>query len=343
MRVEDLIDAIGAIDPVWVEEAENWKRAETRHISFRTMREKVRAGRKVLLPLAACLCLIVAGSAYGLFRSADYFSKDKGMSGGAAGSAADAGADGGMEESADSAADAGLPEAAAGGAAGQDAGEGMNAGASDPKEADGSPEAAAGGAADAGAPVQETDAASEAGAEETGEAVGTSEWGKETIAINEVEELCSTNIDMETPASVEYWLPEELAGYYGTDVLPEELPEGYGLVRIPAEGYVVGYDKDGRLLDDHILLEYEGEDGGAFTVSVRTTETGAITSFAADDLAVSGICGNEVTIGHYMEGTGETLTDGYLAVFEKKNVIFTVQSHGMGEEQFLAVLRGLQD
>ena len=128
MRVEDLIDAIGAIDPVWVEEAENWKRAETRHISFKTMREKVRAGRKVLLPLAACLCLIVAGSAYGLFRGADYFSKDKGMSGGAAGSAADAGADGGMEESADSAADAGLPEAAAG------------------------------GAADAGAPVQETDA-----------------------------------------------------------------------------------------------------------------------------------------------------------------------------------------
>ena len=222
MRVEDLIDAIGAIDPVWVEEAENWKRAETRHISFKTMREKVRAGRKVLLPLAACLCLIVAGSAYGLFRGADYFSKDKGMSGGAAGSAADAGADGGMEESADSAADAGLPEAAAG------------------------------GAADAGAPVQETDA----GAEETGEAVGTSEWGKETIAINEVEELCSANIDMETPASVEYWLPEELAGYYGTDVLPEELPEGYGLVRIPAEGYVVGYDKDGALLDDHILLEY---------------------------------------------------------------------------------------
>ena len=309
MRVEDLIDAIGAIDPVWVEEAENWKRAETRHISFKTMREKVRAGRKVLLPLAACLCLIVAGSAYGLFRGADYFSKDKGMSGGAAGSAADAGADGGMEESADSAADAGLPEAAAG------------------------------GAADAGAPVQETDA----GAEETGEAVGTSEWGKETIAINEVEELCSANIDMETPASVEYWLPEELAGYYGTDVLPEELPEGYGLVRIPAEGYVVGYDKDGALLDDHILLEYEGEEGGFFTVSVRTTETGAITSFAADDLAVSGICGNEVTIGHYMEGTGETLTDGYLAVFEKKNVIFTVQSHGMGEEQFLAVLRGLQD
>ena len=66
MRVEDLIDAIGAIDPVYVEEAENLVRVkESRPVSL-SLRERIRAGKKVLLPLAACLCLIAAGSAYGL-------------------------------------------------------------------------------------------------------------------------------------------------------------------------------------------------------------------------------------------------------------------------------------
>ena len=77
--------------------------------------------------------------------------------------------------------------------------------------------------------------------------------------------------------------------------------------------------------EDNILLTYEGAlDGGSFTISVRTTESGSITSFAADDLAVSQLGGNDVTIAHYMEGTSGNQTDGYLAVFEKKHVIFTV-------------------
>lgn len=260
MRVEDLIDAIGAIDPVYVEEAENLVRVkESRPVSL-SLRERIRAGKKVLLPLAACLCLIAAGSAYGLLWDDGMLRRDQGMPGAAAGA-------GGVEESADG-----------------------------------------------------------------------------RIVINEVEELCSVSIDRSEPASVQRLRPEELHTYFGVSVLPSELPEGYALTDVPKEGCEIGYDGDGRVSDDHILLTYEGaSDGGSFTISVRTTESGNITSFAADDLAVSQLGGNDVTIAHYMEGTDGSQTDGYLAVFEKKHVIFTVQSRGMEEDDVLLVLRGLQD
>ncbi|MCI8390060.1 MAG: DUF4367 domain-containing protein [Roseburia sp.] len=293
MRVEDLIDAIGAIDPVYVEEAENLVRVkESRPVSL-SLRERIRAGKKVLLPLAACLCLIAAGSAYGLLWDDGMFRRDQGMPGAAAGA-------GGVEESAD----AGVQDQAAGG--------GME------------------GSADGMAP--------EAGAG------GVEESADGRIVINEVEELCSVSIDRSEPASVQRLRPEELHTYFGVSVLPSELPEGYALTDVPKEGCEISYDGDGRVSDDHILLTYEGaSDGGSFTISVRTTESGNITSFAADDLAVSQLGGNDVTIAHYMEGTDENQTDGYLAVFEKKHVIFTVQSRGMEEDDVLLVLRGLQD
>lgn len=329
MRVEELIDAIGAIDPVYVREAEEWRRRQT--FLYRN--------RKVLLPLAACLSLIVVGSAYGLFRNGG-LSGDKGMSGGA-----------GMESAAD--AGAGAPEDAAAQAA-EDMAE--DAGINDVDEAAQSADTA--GAADMNGKTGEAGADEGAAAGSASDAAGNTgpdqasgadrqESGsleQETrVVINEVTELRSEIYCMPGPASSQHLLPEELAACYGVDVLPKELPEGYELTDVPAEGYAIAYDEKGRLLDDHIRLFYENPDtGGRFTLSVRTTVSGEITGFADDELPVSLVGGNEVTIGHYREGTGAAQKDGFLALFEKEGVQFAVQGSEMDRNTFLAVLEALQ-
>lgn len=335
MRVEELIDAIGAIDPVYVREAEEWRHRQT--FLYRN--------RKVLLPLAACLGLIVLGSAYGLFRNGGLFG-DKGMSGGAGmESAADAGA--GMD------AGAAAPEDAAAQPAEEMA---EDAGINDADEAVQSADAA--GAADVNGKTGEAEAGEGAAAGSASDAAGNagpdqasgadrSESGgpdREThVVINEVAELRSEIYCMPGPASSQYLPPEELAAYYGVEVLPKELPEGYELTDVPAEGYAIAYDEKGHLLDDHIRLFYENADtGGRFTLSVRTTESGEIISFADDALPVSLISGNEATIGHYTEGTGAAQKDAFLALFEKEGVQFAVQADGMDGNTFLAVLEALQ-
>ena len=59
-KIETIIDAIGDIDPVYVKEAEEWK--------AKSSVSSIRRYGKRLLPLAACLALLVAGGTYSLWN-----------------------------------------------------------------------------------------------------------------------------------------------------------------------------------------------------------------------------------------------------------------------------------
>ena len=79
MKTDELIDAIGAIAPEYIEEAELW---DGRAVRQRRMNVSAR-WRKALLPVAACLVLVIVGSTARLWYM--------GNAGGSDGSAADSG------------------------------------------------------------------------------------------------------------------------------------------------------------------------------------------------------------------------------------------------------------
>lgn len=291
MRVEDLADALGAIDPLYVQEAE--RRNDAKQADAEKIRHRLTWGM-MRFPVAACFCLMVAGSAFGIWRYGSLGSED--------------GTAGGMESAAENRADI-AEESAATDSAGMTEG---NA------EADG------------------TDIVKDAA--ETGS--GGYEIEETQIIVHEVEELSATYYDIAGPVTEQYFTAEELKDYYGVRILPKALPKG-----LPAAGelhqeYAIAYGEDGEVLSDNIKIAFANGDR-ELTISLRTMESGEVISFAEPDLETSVIAGRNVTIGHYSLGTGTAEEDGYLAIFEKGGVTFTLQSRNLSKEEFLSVLMDL--
>ncbi len=301
MKIEELTDAIGAIDLKYVEEAERWRGTKKR-LLFRTM-----------IPLAACLCLV----AYGIY----------GMPGrrGATGAGESAG---GVESAAEQTADNTWESAgqnADGGAA--EAG-GMADGA---ESGGGTPQTGGTGQG------QEADDLAAGCAEMAVEEGQKAKEGATQIRLNEVQTFSSTIYDIAAPERVEWFQAEELAQYYGTVVVPERLPEGLVPEGADEARYAVAYDAKDKVVDDNNTLTFSDESGRrVLDISARTVErAGEVVSFADDGLAVSLINGREVTIGHYRGKDGD---DYFLAVFEVCGVRFTVQSTNLTEAELADVL-----
>lgn len=291
MRVEDLAEAMGEIDPVYVQEAERWNAAQqtgSEKIGHRLTRGMQR------FPVAACFCIMVAGSILGIWSYGNSRSED--------------GTAGGMESAAENRADI-AEESAATDSAGMTEGN-----------------------AEAGS----TDIAKDAAETES----GGYEIEETQIIIHEVEELSATYYDIAGPVTEQYFTAEELEAYYGVRFLPNILPKGLPTIGELHQEYAIAYGEDGEVLCDNIKIAFVGGDR-ELTIALRTKESGEVIAFAEPDLEASVIAGRNVTIGHYRVGNGTTEEDGYLAIFEKGGVTFTLQSRNLSEEEILSVLTDL--
>ena len=182
----------------------------------------------------------------------------------------------------------------------------------------------------------------------------------EQITINEVSELQMIAVDIGYEQE-ERMSAEELEQYYGVTVFPKNLPENlvagaeeHDTDTAYAENTMqslsgqkeenqtldtrsIYYNKDHQVVDDNNTFLYESVDGNrSLEIGVRTTESGIITEFEDDDLKTSVINNREVTIAHLADDD-----DGYVAIFTKEGVTFTIQTKNLTEEELLMVLREL--
>lgn len=318
VRIDELLDAIGEIDPVYIEEAE-----KTRFVRRRRA--------KYWVPASACAALLILGGSFGLWRL-DNGAADTAESAGAASDMAEsAGETSDMAESAGNAADAGdMPEEA-----GEAADMAQNAADAADAAASGEEAAAAEGTAPRNDEETVTGAAPEYAEDlepETAETI----W-----KVNEVDELQTAVACGAAPASVEYYTAEELEDYYGIRILPETLPGDYALEDAAEKKYTVGYGSDGSVIEDNCMLLFYDTHGGELRISARTVDMGEMTSFADTKLAPSVIGGTKITVGHYRTGNGGGESGGYLAVYEKDGVTVTVEGIAMKEADFKNVLESL--
>ncbi len=188
------------------------------------------------------------------------------------------------------------------------------------------------------------------------ESAGTNEQ----ITINEVSELQMIAVDIGYEQE-ERMSAEELEQYYGVTVFPKKLPENlvagaeeYDTDTAYAENTMqslsgqkeenqtsdtrsIYYNKDHQVVDDNNTFLYESVDGNrSLEIGVRTTESGIITEFGDDDLKTSVINNREVTIARLADDD-----EGYVAIFTKEGVTFTIQTKNLTEEELLMVLREL--
>ena len=182
----------------------------------------------------------------------------------------------------------------------------------------------------------------------------------EQITINEVSELQMIAIDIGYEQE-ERMSAEELEQYYGVTVFPKNLPENlvagaeeHDTDTAYAENTMqslsgqkeenqtwdtrsIYYNKDHQVVDDNNTFLYESVDGNrSLEIGVRTTESGIITEFEDDDLKTSVINNREVTIARLADDD-----EGYVAIFTKEGVTFTIQTKNLTEEELLMVLREL--
>lgn len=316
MRIEELTDAIGAIDFRFVEEAEQWRGAKKRLPRFCT-----------LIPLAACLCLAVYGT-YGLLSRGGAAEPGEGA-GGAKLTAEQAEEADGMK-AADNAREG----------AGQDMGGSARASGSlaDSAESAGGQKAETGGTGSAVG--QGTDGAAADSVEMDAGGEQTADGGGMQIRVNEVKTFSSTIYDIAAPERVEWFSASELARYYGTVVVPERLPAGLVPKNADEACYAVAYDAKDQVADDNNTLNFSDDNSGrTLDISVRTVEqAGEVISFADAGLEISLVNGREVTIGHYRGRDGE---DCFLAIFDVGSVMFTVQSRNLTEAELVGILAGL--
>ena len=334
MKIDQIIDAIGKIKPEYVKEAEQWKPAESSNsistaastskstaasgsTTVSTTAKKWPLSRKMrhLLPLAACLALVVLGSTYGFWQYNSAHGKKESVA-----------------ESMESAYDNQYSQEAEAEVDKSDD-VGMAEGQKDVMES--AKEETAGNDGSG-----QSDASASESAEIGNEAQGHS--GETKIKINEVNELSTMIACGSAPARQEVYTAEELEAYYGVTILPKQLPEDLTLSEKGEQIYSVGYNEEGKVMDDNNRLTYQNSSGSRkLEITVWNVEMGEITRFANDDLKKSKILGNEVTIGHFKNGTSGQETDGYLATFEKCGINFSVQSNGLAEEEFISILTGL--
>lgn len=312
MKIDQIIDAIGQIRPEYVKEAEQWK--NEKKSGSDTGKRPLLWKMKRFLPLAACLALVVLGSTYGIWQYNNFGDKS-------------------TAESVEMASgDMAFREEAA-----EEKSDGMES--ADEQKADGMSEGyevenASGSALPEGATPES--AVNENEVEE--------QPGKITIKMNEVNELSTMIACGNAPARQEFYTAGELEDYYGVTILPKQLPEDLTLYDDGEQSYYVDYNEEDKVMGDNNCLIYQNQDGSRkLEITVWTVEMGEITKFANDNLKKSKILGHEVTIGHFKNGVSGQETDGYLAVFEKSGVNFSVQSDGLTEEEFISGLTGLMD
>ncbi|MBO5070390.1 MAG: hypothetical protein J6C37_08515 [Roseburia sp.] len=302
MKIDQIIDAIGKIKPEYVKEAEQWKPEEKSGKG--TGKRPLPWKMKRLLPLAACLALVILGSTYGIWQYNSGYSGDK--------TAAES-----MEMAQE---DMASREEAA-----------------EERESDGMVSAEDGGESTGSGQSDEATQESAVNGNVTEEQPGDTK-----IKINEVNELATMIACGNAPARQEFYTAEELEDYYGVAILPEQLPEDLSLSNYGEQNYHVAYNEEDKVMDDNNHLIYQNRDESRkLEITVWTVEMGETTGFANNNLEKSQILGQEVIIGHFKNGTTGQETDGYLAVYEKSGVNFTVQSNGLTEEEFISALTGL--
>lgn len=317
MKIDQIIDAIGKIRPEYVKEAEQWE--PEKKSGNGTEKRPLPWKLKRLLPLAACLALVVLGSSYGIWQYNSGYSADT--------STAES-MEMAQEEAAEDVEEDGM-ESAEGQTGGMGSAEGQKTdGMEEAEEAAGST-----GSAPADGAAPESAANANDAQEQTGET---------KIKINEVNELSTSIACGSAPARQEFYTAKELERYYGVTILPEQLPEDLTLSEDGEQNYHVAYNEEDKVMDDNNRLTYQNRNGSRkLEITVWTVEMGEITGFANDNLKKSQILGHEVTIGHFKNGTAGQETDGYLAVFEKSDVNFSVQSYGLTEDEFILALTEL--
>lgn len=183
MKREQWEDAVGKIDPAYVREAEQWKKLSRR--TFLTKR---------VLPMAACICVLLTGAAFGWNRLFD---------GGSTGDTC------GVEMAAENQAD--RPESA------QD----TSAEAEDEKENTKT------FAEDEAETAQDTSAGS------VEDLQGGKEGQEDDIFINSVDQLKTICIDIGADHE-KHFGAEKAQEYYGVKVLPEQIPEGLNVSEKPS-------------------------------------------------------------------------------------------------------------
>lgn len=182
---------------------------------------------------------------------------------------------------------------------------------------------------------------------------------QEQITINQAAELEAVAIDMACQYEVSM-NEKEIEDYYGVTVFPKNLPAALTAEvtgqstseengSIPAQTQmatekgnhafegIIRYGEKEKVVDDNNTFFYTSEDGKkSLSISVRTTDSGIITTFVDNDLKTSSVNGNEVTIAKI-----ESEDEDYIAIFEKEGVIFTIETQNLTEEELLIVLREL--
>lgn len=183
MKREQWEDAVGKIDPAYVREAEQWKK-----LSRRTFLAKR------VLPMAACICVLLTGAALGWNRLFD---------GGSTGDTC------GVEMAAENQAD--RPESAQDTAAeAEDEKENIKTFAEDEAET-----------------AQDTSAGSVESLQ------GGKEGQEDDIFINSVDQLKTICIDVGADHE-KHFGAEKAQEYYGVKVLPEQIPEGLNVSEEPS-------------------------------------------------------------------------------------------------------------
>lgn len=183
MKREQWEDAVGKINPAYVREAEQWKKLSRR--TFLTKR---------VLPMAACICVLLTGAAFGWNRLFD---------GGSTGDTC------GVEMAAENQAD--RPESAQDTAA----------------EAEDEKENTKTFAEDEAETAQDTAAGSVESLQ------GGKEGQKDDIFINSVDQLKTICIDIGADHE-KHFGAEKAQEYYGVKVLPEQIPEGMNFSEKPS-------------------------------------------------------------------------------------------------------------
>ena len=183
MKREQWEDAVGKIDPAYVREAEQWKKLSRR--AFLTKR---------VLPMAACICVLLTGAAFGWNRLFD---------GGSTGDTC------GVEMAAENQAD--RPESAQDTAA----------------EAEDEKENTKTFVENEAETVQDTAAGSVESLQ------GSKEGQEDDIFINSVDQLNTVCIDIGADHEEQFGA-EQAQEYYGVKVLPEQIPEDLNVSEEPS-------------------------------------------------------------------------------------------------------------
>lgn len=340
MNTDEMMDAIGKIDLKYVQEAEEYH-------AKKSGGSAAWYGRyKRLLPIAACLALVIVGSGvYGLLSAGDGADKSGGADGAAMESAADAGAsDGGAMENA-------AEEPAPGDAGASDlyAYSSQNNAAGERIYVNEITEMAV-ACYDIAGPVR-TEYYSAGELEEYyGTRIVPGKLPGDFIAADGAfasEETAGLRGEPDTGAGTP--VKENMADKAEEDGAPAgaadmtadvvETDKTSGAAVESAAGYAVGYDGEGNVVDDNNELCWQNKDGTrSLKIAARTVLAGEVVLLEQKDLEYSQIAGCEVMFTHYQDAQG---ADCYLALYEKGAVTVTVSSSGMTQEEVVSVLEEL--